>query len=540
MGIYLNPGAKALQQARKSEIYVDKSGLIARLNRIVDARERFICVSRPRRFGKTMAADMVCAYYDRTVDGAAEFEGLEIAKDPSFDANRNCYDVIHVNMVDFLAAEKDVDKLIGRLQSRVARELARVYPDLLFRDLSRLPDTMADVYTQTGVQFVVVIDEWDCVMREKTTDEDSQRWYLDFLRTLLKDRSYVALAYMTGILPVKKYGAHSALNMFTELSMLRPLWMAPYTGFTEAEVRSLCKEWDRNFAEVQDWYDGYRLSLPGVRGQAQQVVRTYAPHSVVMAVSSGEMGSWWNQTETFDALRRYIVMDFDGLRDKVTRLVAGERVSVNTGMYTNDLGNLASADDVLTLLVHLGYLGFEMTDPVGIGDVFVSNREVAAEFANSVLASPGRWTGLARSLADSKDLVEALLTGDADAVAEGVARAHEGVASVITYNNEADLAATLRVALYAASSRFRLVREAPAGKGFADLAMVPLASSPGPGVVVELKVDGTADEALAQIHERNYAQALDGLATGGLVLCGIAYDSRAKTHTCRIELQDPA
>jgi len=262
------------------------------------------------------------------------------------------------------------------------------------------------------------------------------------------------------------------------------------------------------------------------------VMHAYCPSSVVQAIRRRRLGPYWNRTETFEALRRYVNMGLDGLRDKVVRLLAGERVKVDTGTYQNDLSSFTSADDVLTMLTHTGYLCFEDMSGEGVGEVYVPNKEVAGELRRSVVDSG--WPEVARSISASEALTQALLDGDEAAVAEGIARAHEDVASVITYNNEADLAATLRLALYAASSRFRLVREAPAGKGFADLALVPLMSRPGPGAVVELKMGGTADDALAQIRSRDYAHALEGLATGGLVLCGIAYDRDAKTHTCKI------
>ena len=249
MGVYLNPGAAMLRQGRNSQIYVDKSAMIARLNRLVNTERKYACVSRPRRFGKTMAANMVSAYYDRTVDGTAEFAGLAIAADPTFDKQRNRYDSVRINMQEFLSETHDVEALVESLHQNVAPEIKRAYPELFFRDESSLIKCMDDVFSQTGNQFVIVIDEWDCVMRETMSDHAGQRRYLDFLRAWLKDKPYVALAYMTGILPVKKYGSHSALNMFDEYSMLEPSWMAPYMGFTSREVEGLCQEWGRDFNE---------------------------------------------------------------------------------------------------------------------------------------------------------------------------------------------------------------------------------------------------------------------------------------------------
>ena len=527
MGIYLNPGAAMLRQGRNSRVYVDKSGLLGYLDSVINTEQKCVCVSRPRRFGKTMAANMVCAYYDRTVDGAAEFAGLEIASSPSFDAHRNRYDVLHINMQEFLSATHDAEKLVDMLSHLVGRDLARAYPDLDILSDMGLPMTMADCCAQTGTQFVIVIDEWDCPIREKQGRPDEQRLYLDFLRAWLKDKPYVALCYMTGILPIKKYGTHSALNMFSEFSMTSPRQMAPYVGFTEGEVRGLCAEWGCDFDECRAWYDGYRLE--GTGGTRYE---EYSPKSVVEAVTSGIFESYWTETETYEALKRYIDMDMDGLRSRVIELVGGAHVPIETRSYANDMTTFASADDVLTLLVHLGYLGYDAQT----GEAFIPNREVFGEFA--VSTRDGGWGEVARSIRDSESLLASLVAGDADAVAAGVERAHEDASSVIAYNDENALAATLRLAFFSAIRRWRLVREAPAGRGFADLTLVPIASSPAdtPGVVIELKYGDTAEAALAQIRERGYDRALDGLvASGDVVLCGIAYDPKSKTHSCVIE-----
>ncbi len=522
MGVFLNPGPAMLRRGRNSKPYVDKSMLIAQLNSVLGTERLYVCVSRPRRFGKSMAANMVSAYYDRTVDGAAEFAGLAIASDPSFDQERNRYDVLKLNIQEFWSATGNVAKLVERINVFVCRELQRAYPEIDFIEPESLPQSLSDIYAQTGRQFVIIIDEWDCIMRESADDHDAQKAYLDFLRAWLKDRPFVALAYMTGILPVKKYGTHSALNMFDEFSMLEPFEMAPFMGFTSEEVAALCQEWGRDLGECRAWYDGYRL--PGVG-------EVYAPRSVVRAMQSGEFSSYWTQTETFEALRKYIDMDLDGLHGKVVELVGGGRVEVNTGTYSNDMTTLNSADDVLTLLVHLGYLAYDKSTR----EVFVPNREVAGEYANAT--SDKGWSEVVRSIAASEKLLDALLAGDAEAVASGVEQAHADAASVIAYNHEEDLACTLRLAFYSAMRRYRLVREAPAGKGYADLLMVPLKSSGDiPGVVVELKWGASAQEAVAQIRERAYADAFRGTsAENRTILCGIAYDPKTKRHACAIE-----
>ena len=527
MGMFLNPGADLFEDARASRIYVDKSAMIGYLNSVVNTLQKYVCVSRPRRFGKTMAANMVGAYYDRTVDGREAFSGMRIAADPSFEKERNRYDVIRLNMQAFLSATHEVGKLIAKIHHDVMFDFSLAYPDLRFRNAGSLIDSMADAYAQTGRRFVIIIDEWDCVMREMQSAHDQQERYLDFLRAWLKDQPYVALCYMTGILPIKKYGTHSALNMFDEFSMVAPDDMADYMGFTQAEVADLCRHWNVDLRECEAWYDGYRLQ--GIRGNE---VEAYSPRSVVRAMTTGRFGSYWNMTESYEALKRYINMDMDGLHGKIVELMAGARIRTNVNTYVNDMTTFATADDVLTLLVHLGYLGYDSVT----GETFIPNREVLGEFANSVESGDG-WGEIVRSIRGSESLLEALIAGDGKAVAEGVERAHEDASSIIAYNDENALACTLRLAFFSAIRRWRIVRETPAGKGFADVMLVPLASNPElPGIVIELKHGATAHDALAQIHERGYARGLARLVPSGrIMLCGIAYDPKTKTHSCMIE-----
>lgn len=220
MGTYLNPGAGKLQQSRNSEIYVDKSGMLKYLNHVINTEQRFVCVSRPRRFGKSMSANLISAYYDHTVDGRMLFHGMEFENDESFAEHVSNYDVIKINMQEFLSNSADMTMLLTLLKKAILRDLLREYPDFDYLMPDKLLFTMQDIYNETHRQFVIIIDEWDCIFREEKNHKEQQDQYLDFMRDWLKDKEYIALAYMTGILPIKKYGTHSALNMFSEFSML--------------------------------------------------------------------------------------------------------------------------------------------------------------------------------------------------------------------------------------------------------------------------------------------------------------------------------
>jgi hypothetical protein len=524
MGNYLNPGSTLFRYSLRSEIYVDKSGLIEKTNKLINTEQRYICVSRPRRFGKSMAANMLAAYYSREENTEELFDDLKISKEVDYKEYLNQYDVIKINIQEFLSMSMSVEEMLNMLQTRLLRELKRKYPEYV--DSEHLVFAMQDIYAETKYQFVILIDEWDCMFREYKEDIESQKKYLDFLRMWLKDKEYVALAYMTGILPIKKYGSHSALNMFTEYSMLNPRDMAEYFGFTGEEVKSLCSRYDRNFQEAQAWYDGYELVT--LEGNNKKTYAMYSPKSVVDAMLSGIYDNYWNQTETYEALKIYISMNVDGLKDAVVRMLAGDRIEINTGTFSNDMTSFQGRDDILTLLVHLGYLSYHWPDRT----VTIPNKEVSQEYVNAI--STMNWSEVIRSVDDSRKLLKALWEMDADTVAEGIDRAHNEI-SILQYNNENSLSCTINLAFYFAREYYTIVRELPSGKGFADICFIPRKlHADKPAAVIELKWDKTASGAIEQIKEKQYVEALKDYH-GNLLLAGINYDKDTKKHSCVIE-----
>ena len=405
-------------------------------------------------------------------------------------------------------------------------DLAECFREVRFRDEKNLMQVMKDIFSKTGRPFVILIDEWDCLFREYEQDREAQRRYLDFLRVWLKDQEYVALAYMTGILPIKKYGSHSALNMFTEYSMVEPGMLAEYFGFTEDEVKKLCLEYRMNFDDAKEWYDGYVLTEHGIDGDISYSM--YSPKSVVEAMLRHKFGTYWNQTETYEALKVYIQMDMDGLKNAVVEMLGGAAVQINTGTFENDMTSFATKDDVLTLLVHLGYLNYSGADKT----VRIPNKEVSQEYVNAV--STMDWQEVTRSLEASRQLLEALWRMDGKKVAEGVDRAHREL-SVLRYHDENALSCTISLAFYFAREYYTVVRELPAGKGFADICLIPKRNHlDKPAAVIELKWDKSAQGAIRQIHEKDYVDALKDYE-GNLLLVGINYDKRTKEHTCMIE-----
>lgn len=519
MGIYLNPGNEKFIKAVNSEIYVDKSELIKYTNHVLNTMQQYICVSRPRRFGKSMAANMLTAYYGRGCDSKELFAGLKIVKDESFTKHLNQYDVIFLNMQEFLSRSSSMQELIERIKKLVIRELKREYPDVDYFDDTDLIQSMQDVYVESKQPFIIIIDEWDCIFREYKNNKEDQEQYLDFLRDFLKDKGYIHLAYMTGILPIKKYGTHSALNMFQEFSMTNPKQLAEFVGFTESEVKELCEEFSMNLEEIKRWYDGYSF---------QGVPSVYSPKSVVEAMTSGICDTYWNQTETFEALREYIDLNYEGLRDDVLGMMAGEQVVVTTGGFTNDMTTFHNKDDVLTLLIHLGYLGYDFDNKC----VFIPNNEVRNEYVTAVSVS--EWGEVSKALRNSARTLEGILRNRPSQVVEGIEQAHFET-SHIQYNDENALSYTISLALYAARNFYTVYRELPTGKGFADMVYIPRKKFPDkPALVVELKWDKSAEGAIAQIKRKEYCKSLEEYH-GNVILVGINYDKGTREHECVME-----
>lgn len=519
MGIYLNPGNNKFKRAVNSDIYVDKTELIKYTNSIVDTLQSCVCVSRPRRFGKSMAADMLTAYYSKGCDSRELFSSLEIAKDENFEEHLNKYDTIFLNMQEFLSRSSNVKELLERVEGKVIRELKKQYPDVELYDENDLAETMQDIFAESECPFIVIIDEWDCIFREFKHDKAAQEIYLDFLRDLLKDKEYIYLAYMTGILPIKKYGTHSALNMFDEFSMIDPGPLAEYVGFTEKEVEALCQKYQMDINEIKNWYDGYSF---------EEVESVYSPKSVVSCMRLGKLGNYWNQTETFEALQIYIDMNFEGLRDDILSMIAGETVPVNTRSFTNDMTTFRTEDDVLTLLIHLGYLGYRYADKT----VFIPNEEIRSEYVSAIAVSD--WGEVSKALKNSADTLQAIWQGREEQVAEGIRQAHFET-SHLQYNDENALSYTISLALYAARNFYTVHRELSGGKGFADIVYVPRKRFlDKPALVVELKWDKNAEGAIQQIKEKEYCRSLEEYK-GNLLLVGINYDKKTQVHTCKIE-----
>lgn len=374
MGTYLNPGSRGFETIRNG-VYVDKTGLIDYVNTTINTPLKLTSFSRPRRFGKSFAAKMLCAYYDKSCNSRALFEGLEISKKKSFKKYLNQFDVIYLDITRFVSTATDVGNVVNDIQAKVIEELRRGYPTCVSENEHILADALLSVSHKMGNQFIFIIDEWDALFREAKNDDMLQREYINLLRSVFKAGTAtdetIAAAYMTGILPVKKYGSESAVSDFKEYTMTSPAKLAKYVGFTESEVKKLCRKYRMNFEEMSAWYDGYSFS---------QLSHVYSPNSVMNALQDEEIQNYWRKSESFESLKQYIGMNFDGLKDSIILMLGAQRVSIDTGTFQNDITSFENRDDVLTLLIHLGYLAYDQVS----NEVYIPNREVAEVFQSAV------------------------------------------------------------------------------------------------------------------------------------------------------------
>ena len=519
MGNFIDKGNDGFASVRNSN-FVDKSMLIEEVNSLMSTENRYMCVTRARRFGKSVAIKMLNAYYDRSCDSKELFDGLEISKQEDFEKNLNRYPVLYLDMTDFVTKYGDDVHLIDKIKQDVCEELLGIYNNVSMSSNDDLMDLLVNIVDQTNQKFVCLIDEWDALCREGY--EALMDEYVDFLRRLFKGSKteYVfACAYMTGILPIKRYNTQSALNNFEEYTMLSPAQLAPYFGFTENEVTRLCQNAGMDARQMKLWYDGYELG-------AEKAI--YNPFAVMRALKRKSFSSYWTSTNTFESLIRYITMNFDGLKDDIVSLLNNVPVKVNPFRFSNDMHKLDCKDDILTLLCHLGYLSFNSETMCAT----IPNYEVRQEFETAI-ANSG-WSEVTDALKQSDYLLSCVLNGDTDIVASCVDKVHEQNTSLLQYNDENSLACVLSLAFYTARSRYNIVRELPAGRGFADIVLVPHRNVDLPAIVLELKFNKDADTAICQILRQNYGDALKTYF-GDIILVGINYDRGTKKHSCIIE-----
>jgi hypothetical protein len=524
MGIFLNRGNEEFTDVANAKLYVDKTDMLYFMNEVINTEQRYICVSRPRRFGKSITANMIAAYFEKGCDSRGLFQGRKLSETENWDKNLNKYDVIRIDLADIRAEMDTPEETLDYIDEMLIKELDSAYPNILDCTRDKVASALALINDKTGAKFVIIIDEWDCLFRDDKSDMKVQERYINLLRSLFKgnrSKKFTALAYITGILPIKKYSSESALNNFYEYTMTSPGVLAKYIGFTEDEVKSLCQEYNMDYDEVMTWYDGYSFK------KAQHIC---GPNSVVKAMRQGECSNYWSQTVAYNSLVTYITMNFDGLRDAIVEVLGGNRIKVKVRTYENDMTSFKRKDDVLTALIHLGYLAYDMETE----EAYIPNKEVRMCFEDT-LEDTG-WEEVIQAVNNSERLLAYTLAGDEEEVAQRVDECHMQNTSILKYNDENSLASCITLAYYTARKEYTIIRELPTGLGFADMVFVPKPGVDKPAMIVELKWNQKCETALHQIKEKKYIKALEGYK-GVVVLVGISYEKKGedKKHSCVIE-----
>ena len=523
MGLYVNPENESFFKSINSLIYIDKSMLIDYTNSVINTEQKCICVTRPRRFGKSMAAKMLSAYYSKGCDSKELFSNLKIAKTANFEKELNKHCVITFDVQEMYIKAKYLKlNVLEYMQCEIIEELSEEFPSIVDTNIHFLPEILLRIYKKTKTKFIIIMDEWDCYLREEKDNSNLINSYLDFLRNMFKGlvaEKVIELAYLTGILPIKQYDVQSTMNNFFEYTMLNPYPLEEFVGFTDEEVRNICNLKNINYEETKRWYNGYKYNTVG---------SLYNPNSVCQAILRRHFANYWMKTGSYDSIKNLIEKNIAGLRDTIIALLGGEQIEVAQGSFKNDLQNIKTKNDVLILLVHLGYLAYDEENKM----VYIPNKEIAEEFQEAV--KDADWGNISEILDRSRRLLEETIKGNAQMVAEILELAHQDETSVLSYNNEESLACAINIAYYYARTDYYMIRECPTGKGYADLMLIPSQYCNKPALVIELKVDQTPETGIQQIKNKNYPQKLANYIDN-LLLVSINYDRKNKKHSCVIE-----
>lgn len=533
MGVYIDKGNTRFADYTRGE-YVDKTGMIAYINSTLNTADRLTCVTRPRRFGKSMAASMLCAYYDKSCDSTSLFNRFAISHDPSYKEHLNMYSVLFLDVTNFVSEYRGKKDIVKRIHKAIKADVISAFPDVQIPKNAHLMSALQAIATQKKQKFIFMIDEWDALCRELADKPEIMDEYVDFLRRLFKSNETATVfagVYMTGILPIKKYGTQSALNDFREYSMTKPGAMGGFLGFNDSDVKMLADKYGMDFLELKRWYDGYEMDTFDWRQNIPEIKKTaiYNPNSVMTAVRERHCDNYWATTEAFESLQQYIDCNFNGVQETLENLINGKAVRLNILRYGNDITTLTGNEELFTMLIHFGYLSYDRNDRVAV----LPNQEIREEFIEALRGSRSHKE-LSELVRRSDKLLKAMWQKEEETVAEGVEYIHNHKVAPNFYNNEQALRSVVRMAFLGAIDYYIEIQELASGKGYADVVFIPRRNSSSPLIVIELKWNKTADSAITQIKDRQYPGVFQEYS-GDILLVGISYDEKTKKHTCKIE-----
>lgn len=529
--------SKAAYTLYKKEIkkpyFVDKTLILKELIQVLEEGGDYICITRPRRFGKTVMANMIAAYFGNGFDSAEIFDSLKIAGESEYQTHKNRYSVIHIPFNDMMGACRTYEDYIGRIERQLLADLSENYPEINMKELSVVEALLKIYEKDENTKFIFVLDEWDFLFHQTFATAENKREYLQFLRMLLKDRPYVLMAYMTGILPIAKYSSGSELNMFSEFTMASEERFSEYFGFTEKEVDELfiCYQERTNRQQVtreglKHWYDGYHTKAG---------TRLYNPRSVVMSLTNNNLGNYWTSSGPYDEIYYYIENNVDEVRDDITLMASGIPVHVKIREYAATSQELKTKEEIFSAMVVYGFLSYEN------GKVSIPNEELLSKFYDLMQREPSM--GYVYRLAkESKRMLQATLAGDTAVMEEILEYAHNTEVPLLSYNHETELTAIVNLVYLAARDIYRVEREDKSGKGYVDFIFYPEVDKSADAIILELKAGDTPEKAIRQIRERDYAARFKGKLgevcrySGRILGVGIGYDKVQKKHSCKVEV----
>jgi len=519
MGMYLNRDNEEFESYLYDDIFVDKSLLIKCCNNNLNKKSsKYMCVTRPRRFGKSLALSMLNAYYSKGSNSKELFDNLLIAKDETYLNHLNKHNVIWIDMSRIYLKYKK--KFITNLNKVIVEDINGMWPNILRKIDTAIDDAILRVNDICNERFIFLIDEWDVVFREEEHNKELCDEYIEFLRTLFKSSdvsSCIDLVYMTGILPIKRYSTESALNMFEEYNMINPQGLSEFFGFTEKETKDLCDKYNIDFAQVKTWYDGYKLDG----------VELYNPRSVVKVVTSKKFGDYWTQTSAIESIIKYLKYQDGDLKNVLASLMTDGKTNVDVTMFENDLTKIYSADSALTVLIHLGYLAYDEDRK----SCYIPNYEILKEFERAVKVID--WKEYINPINTSNELYEATIKGDTEFINKTLDYNHQIFSTMYGKNTEAVLQMIIHLSYYNCRDNYTILKESSVSTGRADVAFIPKDYNHIP-MIVELKQNGTAETALEQIESKKYINIFDGYH-GKVLFVGINYESKTLCHDSKIE-----
>ncbi len=520
MSYYLNKGNDKFLSYYNDVIFIDKSMMIDIINRSFDKESfKYMCVTRPRRFGKTMALSMLNAYYSKGCDSKEIFENLNISKDESFPKHLNKHNVIWIDMANLYTDIEDKNIFVKKLKLNILRDLKNYYTNVDFTDLT-LGESIVEINSKLNERFIFLIDEWDVIFREQEDNSKLCNEYIDFLRNLFKSSnvsSCIDLVYMTGILPMKRYTTQSALNNFTDYDMIDSSPIETCAGFTEDEVKGLCLKYNRDFEEIKYWYNGYTLN-----GKA-----LYNPKSVVMAILKNECKDYWTKTSATEAVANYMNYQNGELKDIITRMITGDKITVDPSLFSNDLTKINSIDSALTVLIHLGYLTFNKAE----GKCYIPNHEIRVEFERAIKEL--HWKEIINPISNSMKLYDETLQGNTSFINETLDKNHKDLAGPFNKNKEDILGVIVQISYYSVKQFYNVKKEDTSTLGRADITFIPYDNTHIP-FIIELKANSTPLDAIEQIKKKEYFNSL-GDYHGKVLLLGISYNFETLKHDSKIE-----